>query len=53
VAHFRQVVIILDGDEAGRRAATEIAGRLAHSVWVHVVDMPDGKQPDPLAAQEI
>ncbi len=53
VQHFRQVVIMLDGDEAGRRAATEIAGRLANSVWVHVVDMPDGKQPDQLPAQEI
>jgi DNA primase len=53
VQHFRRVLIMLDGDEAGRKAATEIAGRLAHSVWVHVVDMPDGKQPDQLAAQEI
>jgi DNA primase len=53
VADFRQVVVMLDGDEAGRRAVTEIAGRLAHSVWVRVVDVPDGKQPDQLQAEEV
>jgi DNA primase len=53
VAHFRQVVIMLDGDEAGRKAAGEIAGRLAHKVWVRVVDLPDGKQPDQLSTAEL
>ena len=53
VAHFRQVVVMLDGDEAGRRAAVEIAGKLAHKMWVRVVDVPDGRQPDRLATQEI
>src|ERR1019366_8747638 len=53
VAHFRQVVIMLDGDEAGRKAAGEIAGRLAHRVWVRVVDLPDGKQPDQLSTAEL
>src|ERR1035437_1527504 len=53
VAHFRQVVIMLDGDEAGRKAAGEIGGRLAHKVWVRVVDLPDGKQPDQLSTAEL
>jgi DNA primase len=53
VAHFRQVVIVLDSDEAGRRAATEIAGRLAHRVWVRVVDVHNGKQPDQFSTQEL
>jgi DNA primase len=53
VAHFRHVVIMLDGDEAGRKAAGEIAGRLAHRVWVRVVDLPDGKQPDQLSTAEL
>jgi DNA primase len=53
VAHFRQVVIMLDGDEAGRKAAGEIAGRLAHKVWVRVVNLPDGKQPDQLSTAEL
>jgi len=53
VRHFRQVVIMLDGDEPGRRAATEIAGRLAHSLWVRVADVPDGRQPDQLSTEEV
>jgi DNA primase len=53
VAHFRQVVIMLDGDEGGRRAATEIVGRLARRVWVLVIDLPDCKQPDQLSSQEV
>lgn len=53
VVHFRQVVIMLDGDEAGRRATTDIAGCLAHRLWVRVVDLPDGKQPDQLAIGEL
>jgi DNA primase len=53
VAHFRQVVIMLDGDEPGRKAAVEIADRLAHKVWVRVVDLPDGRQPDQLSTEEL
>ncbi len=34
--HFRRVVTILDGDEAGRKAATEIAGRLVSRNWLRV-----------------
>src|ERR1017187_9183698 len=51
--HFRQVVLMLDGDEAGRRAAGDIAGRLARRAWVRVVDVPAGKQPDQLLTQEV
>jgi DNA primase len=53
VAHFRQVVIMLDGDEAGRKAAGEIAGRLTHKVWVRVVDVPESRQPDQLSTEEL
>jgi len=51
--HFRQVVMMLDGDEAGQRAAGNIAGRLAHTVWVRVVEVPQGRQPDQLSVGEI
>ena len=44
---------MLDGDEAGRKAAGEIGGRLVHKVWVRVVDLPDGKQPDQLSTAEL
>ena len=52
-AHFRQVVIMLDGDEAGRIAARQIASQLADKVWVRVVEVPEGKQPDQLAVGEL
>jgi DNA primase len=51
--HFRRVVVMLDGDEAGRRAAGEIVGKLAHRVWVRVVDVPEGRQPDQLSIEEL
>ena len=44
---------MLDGDEAGRNAGVEIAKRLAHRVWVRVVDVAQGTQPDALAAKEL
>jgi DNA primase len=53
VAHFRQVVVMLDGDEAGRSAAGEIAGRLTHKMWVRVADVPEGRQPDQLSTEEL
>jgi DNA primase len=53
VAHFRQVIVMLDGDVAGRTAALEIAGRLVRKMWVRVVDVPQGKQPDQFSVREI
>jgi DNA primase len=52
-AHFRRVIVILDGDEAGQRAAAEIAGRLVRKTWVRVVELPDGKQPDELGPEDL
>jgi DNA primase len=53
VAYFRRVVVMLDGDEAGRRAAGEMAGRLAHKTWAHVVELPKSKQPDQISIDEL
>jgi TolB-like protein len=53
VAHFRQVVVMLDGDAAGRKTADDIAAHLTHRLWVRVVDVPEGKQPDQLATEEL
>jgi DNA primase len=44
---------MLDGDEAGRKAQAEIAVRLAHRMYVRVVDLSEGKQPDQLAVGEL
>ena len=48
--HFGHVIVMLDGDEAGKEAAEGIADRLRHLVYqVDVVELPDGVQPDQLS----
>lgn len=51
--NFSQVVLMLDGDEAGQQGTAEILPRLARRVFVRVVDLADGKQPDMLSSAEI
>jgi len=50
---FKKVTILLDGDEAGRKAAEGIASRLIHKLHVRIIDLPDGKQPDQLSIDEL
>jgi DNA primase len=50
---FQRVVIMLDGDEAGRAAARKIAAMLITSRFVRVVKLLDGTQPDTLSAEEV
>lgn len=47
--HFNRVVLLFDGDEAGRRGAADALPRLARRIFTRVVDLPDGIQPDLLA----
>jgi DNA primase len=52
--HFGRVIVMLDGDEAGRVAAQGIADRLRQIVYqVDVVDLPDAVQPDQLSKDEL
>jgi DNA primase len=51
--HFRQVTLMLDGDNAGRRAGATIAARLVTKLAVRVVEIPLGTQPDQLRADQI
>jgi len=48
--YFRELVVMLDGDEAGRRASRVLATRwpAAHTAWV-----PAGRQPDQLSSEDI
>ena len=48
--YFRELVVMLDGDDAGRRASRVVAARwpAAHMAWV-----PAGWQPDQLSSEEI
>ncbi len=50
---FTQAIVMLDGDEAGRRGSEAIAGRLSAKMTVAVVNLPDGAQPDRLTSKEI
>jgi DNA primase len=49
LAPFDRVVLLLDGDAAGRAASRAIAARLSRRCWVAEVQVPDGAQPDQLS----
>ena len=51
--HFHLVTLMLDGDNAGRRAGAIIAARLVAKLAVRVVEVPLGTQPDQLSADQI
>jgi len=53
IEHFDEVVIMLDADESGRSAASQIASRIVRKLFVRIVDVPEGKQPDQLSSDEI
>lgn len=45
--------VLFDGDEAGRSAAAQCVGRLMRRMFVKVVVLPDGRQPDQLRIEEL
>jgi len=52
--HFAEVVIMMDGDEAGSRATDDVSARLQERVFrVTTMDLDDGRQPDQLTEEEI
>ncbi len=53
LAGFDHVVLMLDGNDAGRRGNAKAADRLMRKVFVRVVELPDEAQPDSLSAEEI
>jgi DNA primase len=51
---FSDIVVMLDGDEAGRVATQTISDRLQKVVFkVEMVELPEGVQPDQLSSGEI
>ena len=52
-SHFRNVVLLMDGDKAGRNAGMAIAGRLVAKLSTRLVEVPTGSQPDQLCADQI
>jgi DNA primase len=50
---FQRLVLMLDGDEAGRRASQQLATRLCGKVSLSMAGVPSGRQPDQLSSEEI
>ena len=44
--HLKAVTVMLDGNEAGRKAAGAVALSLARHWWVRLAELPEGEQPD-------
>jgi len=44
-----RVVLLMDGDQTGERAAAEIAPRIARFAFVRIAALPEGAQPDTAA----
>jgi DNA primase len=52
-ASFDRVILMLDGDEAGRVASCQIAGRLSFKLFVRAIPLLADQQPDKLSSDEI
>jgi DNA primase len=50
---FREVVLFLDGNDAGRKGSEEIALRLSKKMFVRIIETPTDKEPDTLSPEEI
>jgi DNA primase len=49
-----EVIVMLDGDSAGREGATKVARKLSSFVpSVRIASLPDGKDPDELTEEEL
>lgn len=53
VSRFEEVIVLLDGDEAGRTASRDIAARLVTQMFVRVVDLGDAEQPDCMSTEAL
>lgn len=51
--HFEEVVLLLDGDKAGRAAGVAIAARLCCKISTRLVEIPASGQPDQLGTDQI
>lgn len=51
--HFERLVLLFDGDEAGRAATQDCLIRLARRFFVRVIDLPENLQPDGLALDDL
>lgn len=50
---FEKIILLLDGDQAGREGSVAIANTLHHSHFVKVLSLPAGMQPDQMSSHEV
>lgn len=48
-----KVVLMFDGDKAGQECKDDGLARLVTQIYVKVINLPEGKQPDNLSNEEI
>jgi DNA primase len=53
ISRFEKVLLLFDGDAAGRKATDDCLVRLGRKLWVKALILPDGKQPDDLVPEAI
>ncbi len=53
IENFDRVLLMLDGDDAGRKGSEDIAARLSRKLFVRIIEVPSGKQPDGFSAEDL
>ena len=53
LAHFKKIVLLLDGDPAGWQGSLSISERLRNRCTIEVVRLTSGNQPDKMSSAEI
>lgn len=53
VQRFKRVVLMFDGDEAGRKATDDCLVSFGRRIWVTAERLPDGQQPDQLSSENL
>ena len=51
--HFRSLILMLDGDSAGRCSTATMTAQLRPHVSVHVIHLPEPVQPDQLTTEAL
>jgi DNA primase len=53
IATGRPIILMFDGDEAGRTGMRTAAGKLISKTFIRAVKLPDGTEPDDLSAEQL
>lgn len=51
--HFDRVILMFDGDDAGREGMEDAVLKLASLLWVKTISLPDGVQPDQMTTEDL